>query len=75
MKNNDHRLYEFRIKYNAHSDHSAMDNFHYYMAENAEDAARFHEYALAHKNFCAQNISIERKNPWTSKWEKQDYKF
>ena len=63
MKNDDHRLYEFRIKYNAHSDHSAMNSFHYYMAECAEDAVRFHEYALAHKNFHVQNISIERKKP------------
>ena len=73
MKNNEPRLYEFRIKYNAHKEHSEIDNFHYYMAKNAQEAYGFHLYSLEHNHLEAQSISVERKNPWTGMWEKEDY--
>lgn len=67
------RVYEFRIRYNAHRDHSALDTFHYYMAVSAEEAYKYHLYSLLSKGLEAQSISIEKKNPWTGKWELEDF--
>lgn len=63
------RLYEFRIRYNAGLETAALDSYHYYMAETAEDAYRFHIEAMQRLHACAQHLSVERRNPWTYKWE------
>lgn len=63
------KLFEYRIKYNAGCDHSALNNYHYYMAENAGQAFRFHIESLKNKKTCVQNLSIEKYNPYSQKWE------
>jgi len=63
------KLFEYRIKYNAGKDHSALDNYHYYMAENARQAFGFHVETIRHKETCVQSLSIEKYNPYSQKWE------
>jgi hypothetical protein len=65
------RLYEFRIRYNAGSEHSAFDNYHYYMAETASQAFEFHRKAMRKKHLCAQNISVEKYDLYAERWEDQ----
>jgi hypothetical protein len=62
-------VFEYRIKYNAGSEHSVMDSFHYYMSEGADDALTSHESMLTKKNLNVQNISIEKFNPYSKQWE------
>lgn len=69
MNDRQARLYEFRIKYNAGLETSALDSYHYYMAETAEDAYNYHIEAMRRLRACAQHLSVERRNPWTYKWE------
>ena len=61
------RLYEFRIEYI--SGNSVGHNYHYYMALNASQAFLFHIKSVQHKKTCVQNISIEKYNPYSQKWE------
>ena len=63
------KLFEYRIKYNAGQEHSAMDSYHYYMALSASQAFHFHMETIKHKHTCVQNISIEKYNPYSQKWE------
>ena len=63
------KLFEFRIKYNAGADHSATDSFHYYNAENAQQAIEYHESMMKKRGYRSQFISIEKKNPYANKWE------
>ena len=63
------KLFEYRIKYNAGEDRSAIDNYHYYMAENSQQAFRFHVESIKHLKTCVQNVSIEKYNPYSQKWE------
>lgn len=63
------KLFEYRIKYNAGLDESAINSFHYYMAETASQAFHFHIQALKHKKKCVQNLSIEKYNPYSQRWE------
>lgn len=65
------KLFEYRIKYNAGKEMSAINNYHYYMAESAKQAFEFHNFSLKHKNICAQNLSIERYNPYSERWENE----
>lgn len=65
----DNRLFEYRIQYNAGAQVSAFDSYHYYMAENAEQAFEFHIQAMKKRGRPAQHLCVERKNPWNSKWE------
>ena len=67
------RLYEYRIKYNAGPGSSALDNYHYYMAESPTQAFNFHIESIKHKNTCVQNISIEKYNPYSKKWEDRSH--
>lgn len=69
IKNKPPRLYEFRITYNAGSDISAHDSFHYYMAETAEQAFKFHIETMIRYHANAQHKRVERRNPWNNKWE------
>jgi hypothetical protein len=68
-KNNQPKLFEYRIQYNAGSEHSAIDSYHYYMAENASQAFHFHIEAIKHKKTSVQNICLEKFNPYSEKWE------
>lgn len=63
------KLFEYRIKYNAGEEESALNNFHYYMALTAAQAFRYHVESVRHKHTCVQNISIEKYNPYSQKWE------
>ena len=65
------RLYEFRIRYNAESTHSAFDSFHYYMAEDADQAYYYHVESMKKKHFARQDIAIERFNPYSERWENE----
>jgi hypothetical protein len=67
------KLFEFRIKYNAGADHSAIDSYHYYSAESPEDALVFHTSMMKRRNFKSQTLSIEKKNPYANRWEDQSY--
>lgn len=65
------RLYEFRVRYNAESTHCAFDNFHYYMAEDAGQAYSYHTDSMKKKHSPSQDISIERFNPYSERWENE----
>ena len=67
------KLFDFRVKYNAGADHSAVDSYHYYSAESAEDALAFHTSMMEKHKFKSQTISVEKKNPYSNKWEDQSY--
>ena len=65
------RLFEYRIKY-YNSDGSSLAAFNsvrYYMAENAAQAFNFHLNNMVKHTITGRNLSVERKNPWNSKWE------
>tara|TARA_Y100001938_G_C8048638_1_gene410369 strand:- start:388 stop:630 length:243 start_codon:yes stop_codon:yes gene_type:complete len=63
------RTFEYRIKYNPEASHSAMDSYHYYNAINASDALIYHNTVMSNKNKECQVISVEKKNPYSNKWE------
>lgn len=64
------RLYEYRIKYNVGLERSAFDNYHYYMAESAEQAFEYHLKAMRRHHAAGQNLCVEQKNPWVENtWE------
>ena len=63
------KLFEFRIRYNAGADHSAQDSYHYYSAEDANQALGYHESMMKRRGYKCQFISIEKKNPYANKWE------
>lgn len=69
MKDVQARLYEFRIKFNAGPDTAALDSYHYYMAETAEQAYQYHLDAMTRRHRVAQHLSVERRNPWSYRWE------
>ena len=63
------KLFEFRIKYNAGAGHSAQDSYHYYNAEDAQQALEYHELMMNRRGYRSQFISIEKKNPYANRWE------
>lgn len=63
------KLFEYRIRYNAEEKKSALDNYHYYMAHNAQEAMDFHNSMLKSHNIRVQTLSIEKFNPYSEKWE------
>lgn len=63
------KLFEYRIKYNAGAESSALDNYHYFMEKTANDALLAHRAMLKKHNLCVQDISIEKYNPYSEKWE------
>lgn len=67
------KLFEFRVRYNAGADHSAIDSYHYYSAESAEDALVYHNSMMKKHKFQSQTISVEKKNPYSNEWEDQSY--
>ena len=62
------RLWEYRIKYNSGKSHSAMDNYHYFNAEDASTALAYHFSMMEKHGFKAQLISVEKKCPYANKW-------
>lgn len=68
---NQNRLFEFRIRYNAEEQHCAMDNYNYFMAETCDQALDFHLTMIQARHHAVQNISVERFNPWSERWEDQ----
>jgi hypothetical protein len=63
------RVFDFRIKYNAGADHSALDSYHYFNAYNAEQALQFHQAMVEKKQLEMQTISVEKYNPYSKIWE------
>lgn len=63
------RLFEFRVRYNVDACVSAMDSYHYYMAENPNQALKFHLDTMERRQAIAQHVAVEKFNPWSRKWE------
>lgn len=63
------RLFEFRIRYNVGRRGSALDSFHYYMAESAWDAFEYHVAAMKRADRPSESIQVEMFNPWAERWE------
>jgi len=61
------RLYDFRIKYS--SEDSVMTNYHYYNCETSKQALEFQKEMIDNKNWKIKLLSIEKKNPYSDKWE------
>lgn len=72
-KNKEPRAFEYRVKYNAGAEHSAIDSYHYYNAINASDALIYHNTVMANKKVDCQVVSVEKKNPYSNKWEDESY--
>lgn len=60
------RQYEYRIKYQ--HEHDQLTNYHYYLAENAEQALEFQTQAIEHHDWHITLLSIEKKCPWSKQW-------
>ena len=61
------RLYDFRIKYS--SEDSVMTNYHYYNCETSKQALEFQKEMIENKNWKIKLLSIEKRNPYSDKWE------
>ena len=62
------RLFEFRVKYNAGSYHSAMDSHHYYYAKDEIEALNNHNFVIK-KTGSSQTLKVEKFNPYSGRWE------
>ena len=69
MSNSDGRLYEFRIEYS--SDNSVGHSYHYYLAYSSKQALHYQLEMMDNKNWEIKIIKLERKCPFTNKWEDQ----
>jgi len=58
---------EYRIKYR--HDHAVKTSYHYYMAENAEQALSFHDYMTTKNHLNLDTISVDVYNRYSKKWE------
>ena len=67
MKQKDPIMFEYRIRYQVTP--SVMSNYHYYMAFNALQALGFHDQMMEKKGYELETISLEKKNPYSNKWE------
>lgn len=67
--NNEEKLFEYRIKYNAGAGHSELDNYHYYNATDAEHALSFHNAMVEKHHLSMQTLSVEKYNPYSQRWE------
>ena len=67
----ENRLFEYRIKYSSGAGYhlAALDSYRYYMAENASQAFDFHQNSMLRSANTGENLSVERKNPWSGEWE------
>jgi hypothetical protein len=73
LNNKDSKLWEYRVKYNATKENVALNNFHYYMAHNAEEALSYHYHPSKHKSFSNLVLSVERHNPYSDQWEDETH--
>ena len=71
--NKEPRTSEYRIRYNAGAEHSAVDSYHYYNAINASDALCYHNTVMRNKNVECQVVSVEKKNPYSNQWEDESH--
>jgi hypothetical protein len=60
------RLFEFRIEYKKHG--SIENNYHYYMAHNAQEALDFQLEMIDHRHWNIELIKLEKKCPYANKW-------
>ena len=67
MSNSDGRLYEFRIEYA--SENSVGHSYHYYLAYSPKQALNYQLEMMDHKHWEIEIIKLERKCPFTNKWE------
>jgi hypothetical protein len=67
MSDKKERLYEFRIEYI--SDNSIGHNYHYYLAHDSKEALKFQKEMMSHKHLDINLLSLERKCPFSNKWE------
>ena len=65
------RLYEFRIEYT--SGNSIGHNYHYYLAYDAKEALNYQQEMMDHKNWDIQLLKLEKKCPFSNKWEDESY--
>lgn len=68
-KSDDPKFFQYRIKYNAGSSESALNSYHYFLANNAKDALDFHFAMVKKKKLEMQTLSVEKYNPYSCKWE------
>ena len=61
------RFYDFRIEYSTGD--SVMTNYHYYNCRTAREALGFQKEMIEHKGWNIKLLSIEKKNPFSQKWE------
>ena len=66
-KKNKPRPSDFRIKYLPED--SVETAYHYYNCFSAEEALSFQREMIEHRGWKIQLLSIERKNPYSEKWE------
>jgi len=67
-KNQEPKLYTFRVKYNPGAYHAANDSYHYFKAISADQALNFHLDMMERKSLVSQTLSVERKDPYADKW-------
>jgi len=67
MKKKAPKLHDFRIKYSANG--SVVTSYHYYSCTTAEQALEFQREMIENKRWNIKLLSIEKKNPYTDKWE------
>lgn len=60
------RQFEYRIKYKRPPDH--LTNYHYYMAESAEQALDFQLQAIEQHSWKIELVDMDKKCPWSNKW-------
>lgn len=65
------KIHLFRIKYNFGKDCSVTNSYHYFHAESADQALNFHNFSMSKKGYDCQILSIDKKNPYSNKWENQ----
>ena len=73
MSDSNERLYEFRIEYV--SDNSVGHNYHYYLAYSAMQALNYQLEMMDHKHWDIEILKLERKCPFTNKWEDRSETF
>ena len=61
------RQYEYRIQYKPNE--SLTSNYHYYLAESAEQALGFQQDMIENKKWHITILAVEKKNPYSDKWE------
>jgi len=69
QKNKEPKIFQYRIKYNAESSESAINNYHYFLANSPKEALDFHLTMARSKMIEMQTLSIEEYNSYADRWE------